>query len=63
MWSLVGLFLHLICYQGAYTLTYVLYSLANNPEKQDLLANEAKRLLGESGGKVRKRTKAFLITR
>lgn len=37
---------------GAYALTYVLYSLANNPEKQDLLATEAKRLLGHSGGKV-----------
>ncbi|KAG0718437.1 Cytochrome P450 302a1, mitochondrial [Chionoecetes opilio] len=37
---------------GAYTLSYVLYCLANNPEKQDLLATEAKRLLGTSSGKV-----------
>lgn len=37
---------------GAYTLTYVLHCLANNPEKQDLLAKEAKRLLEGSGGKV-----------
>lgn len=39
--------------KGSYALTYLLHSLACNPEKQDILANEAKRLLGGSGGKVR----------
>ncbi|MPC32640.1 Cytochrome P450 302a1, mitochondrial [Portunus trituberculatus] len=37
---------------GAYTMAYVLYSLANNQDKQDLLALEARRLLVGSDGKV-----------
>ncbi|KAK8383651.1 hypothetical protein O3P69_015840 [Scylla paramamosain] len=37
---------------GAYTMAYVLYSLANNQDKQDLLAQEARRLLDGSDGKV-----------
>lgn len=39
----------------------MLHSLANNPEKQDLLAREAKRLLEGSGGKVRMRPKYVMI--
>lgn len=64
----VCIFLHeqfytLMSSQGAYALTYVLYSLANNPEKQDLLATEAKRLLGHSGGKVRMKPTMFSLAR
>lgn len=49
--------------QGYYTLTYVLHCLAKNPEKQDLLAKEAKRLLESSGGKVRMRPKYVMLLR
>lgn len=57
----VGNVFSLLLPQGSYTLTYVLHSLANNPEKQDLLAREAKRLLEGSGGKVRMRLKYIMI--
>lgn len=38
--------------QGAFSLSYVLYNLATNPEKQEILAGESKSLLEEAGGKV-----------
>ncbi|XP_027209672.1 cytochrome P450 302a1, mitochondrial [Penaeus vannamei] len=37
---------------GAFSLSYVLYNLATNPEKQEILAEESKSLLEEAGGKV-----------
>ncbi|XP_047479347.1 cytochrome P450 302a1, mitochondrial-like isoform X1 [Penaeus chinensis] len=37
---------------GAFSLSYILYNLALNPEKQEILAEESKTLLEESGGIV-----------
>ncbi|KAK4299922.1 hypothetical protein Pmani_027844 [Petrolisthes manimaculis] len=37
---------------GAFTLSYVLYNLACNPDKQEVLAQEAKQLLDATGGEV-----------
>lgn len=42
-------------------MAYVLYSLANNQDKQDLVALEARRLLNGSDGKVRIRTTALSL--
>ncbi|KAG7167935.1 Cytochrome P450 302a1-like [Homarus americanus] len=40
---------------GAFTMSYVLHNLATNPDKQELLAAEARTLLARSGGEVTSR--------